>query len=302
MGAIGKRWWRRLLDRLWALVWEPDPVLQGNAPCERCADKPLVVISASVEWNVRQNALEEAAQALAAECAEDAMASLCEGPAIVRALMTAGPELASNPMEHDRVPGYYELATMYRDLWAELNRQRQEAIRLFLERDEARAELKKVRDILHDAEITPASSWAQELAAAKGNAAGLGALLEEAEKRASLAEMRLNVDAARLADEVDVLVQRRIIDSRSPAADALLDFRDRFPRTPRSDRLAKADEEIDRLRRLALESKEWGARLNILLSMLGPRCGETGLFDERAEGALRRILDEREELRRRLAG
>jgi hypothetical protein len=52
--------------------------------------------------------------------------------------------------------------------------------------------------------------------------------------------------ADRLADEVDVLIQRKIIDSRSPAADALLDYREP-PRTERSDRLAKLEAEIARL-------------------------------------------------------
>lgn len=50
----------------------------------------------------------------------------------------------------------------------------------------------------------------------------------------------LTRDAGRLADEVDVLIRTRVIDSRSPAADALLDFREP-PSTPRSDRLAKLD-------------------------------------------------------------
>lgn len=40
-----------------------------------------------------------------------------------------------------------------------------------------------------------------------------------------------------LADEVAVLVRRKVIDSRDPAADALLDFRDP-PSTPRADRMA----------------------------------------------------------------
>jgi len=40
-----------------------------------------------------------------------------------------------------------------------------------------------------------------------------------------------------LADEVAVLVKRGVIDSRSPAADALLDYRNP-PSSPRADRLA----------------------------------------------------------------
>jgi len=67
--------------------------------------------------------------------------------------------------------------------------------------------------------------------------------------------------AERLADEVDVLVRRKTIDTRSPAADALLDYREP-PSTPRSERLATmesalamataraeaAEKEIDQLR------------------------------------------------------
>lgn len=44
------------------------------------------------------------------------------------------------------------------------------------------------------------------------------------------------IGADHLADEVCVLIDRKIIDSRSPAADALLDYRDP-PRSPRSDRI-----------------------------------------------------------------
>lgn len=48
-----------------------------------------------------------------------------------------------------------------------------------------------------------------------------------------------------LADEVDVLIKRRMIDSRSPAADALLDYRDP-PRTPRSEELETLRGHFDR--------------------------------------------------------
>lgn len=49
-----------------------------------------------------------------------------------------------------------------------------------------------------------------------------------------------------LADEVAVLVRRRVIDARSPAGDALLDYRDPPP-TDRSDRLAQVEADRDRL-------------------------------------------------------
>lgn len=51
---------------------------------------------------------------------------------------------------------------------------------------------------------------------------------------------RLRRDGGRLADEVAALVRRRAVDSRSPVADALLDYRDP-PSTPRADRLAAAE-------------------------------------------------------------
>jgi hypothetical protein len=49
--------------------------------------------------------------------------------------------------------------------------------------------------------------------------------------------------ADRLADEVAVLVRRRVIDARSPAADALLDYRNP-PSTPRADRLADLEDRL----------------------------------------------------------
>lgn len=52
-----------------------------------------------------------------------------------------------------------------------------------------------------------------------------------------------------LADEVAVLVRRRVIDFRDPAADALLDFRDP-PSTERADRMAAQAAEIERLQAL----------------------------------------------------
>ncbi|HKP08326.1 MAG TPA: hypothetical protein VJU58_13820 [Microbacterium sp.] len=49
-----------------------------------------------------------------------------------------------------------------------------------------------------------------------------------------------HVAGDRLADEVAVLVRRRVIDARSPAGDALLDYRDP-PTTARADRLAEIE-------------------------------------------------------------
>lgn len=69
---------------------------------------------------------------------------------------------------------------------------------------------------------------------------------DEAKWRAETAQLRIH-DAERLADEVDVLVQRKVIDARSPAADALLDFRGE-PRSERSDRLVQLESEVGWLR------------------------------------------------------
>ncbi len=65
------------------------------------------------------------------------------------------------------------------------------------------------------------------------------ALADEAEQ--AVASKKTAAEA--LADEVDALVRRRVIDSRSPAADALLDYRNP-PMSPRSDRLVAMDEAV----------------------------------------------------------
>jgi hypothetical protein len=57
-----------------------------------------------------------------------------------------------------------------------------------------------------------------------------------------------------LADEVAALVLRRVIDSRSPAADALLDYREP-PSTPRADRIAALESRV-----LAIVGELWSAR------------------------------------------
>mgnify|MGYP001562521351 CR=1 FL=1 len=68
---------------------------------------------------------------------------------------------------------------------------------------------------------------------------------EDRDSRMLRAEQRL-LAADRVADEVAALVVNRIIDSRSAAADALLDYRDP-PRSPRSDRLGEIESERDAL-------------------------------------------------------
>ena len=54
-----------------------------------------------------------------------------------------------------------------------------------------------------------------------------------------------------LADEVAVLIRRKVIDARSPAGDALLDYREP-PSSPRADRLAELEVKLaERDRELA---------------------------------------------------
>lgn len=80
-----------------------------------------------------------------------------------------------------------------------------------------------------------------------------GAAKEECERlQAALDKRPLRtfdqLAADRLADEVAVLVRRKVIDARSPAGDALLDYRDPPP-SPRADRLATLEAEFVALRR-----------------------------------------------------
>lgn len=71
-------------------------------------------------------------------------------------------------------------------------------------------------------------------------------LAREVQRRIHLRTMNDRCAEA-LADEVAVLVRRGVIDSRSPAADALLDLRNP-PSSPRADRLAELEREAERLR------------------------------------------------------
>ena len=59
--------------------------------------------------------------------------------------------------------------------------------------------------------------------------------------------------ADRLADEVAVLVRRGALDSRSPAADALLDYREP-PSSSRADRLAEACRLLEEARAQLLQT------------------------------------------------
>ena len=73
---------------------------------------------------------------------------------------------------------------------------------------------------------------------------------------------RLGAD--RLADEVEALVRRGILDARSPAGDALLDYREP-PISGRGDRLARADARIEALE---AELAEWKLTVKTLRETL----------------------------------
>lgn len=90
---------------------------------------------------------------------------------------------------------------------------------------------------------------AEEIRSLRAELAATLARAEKAERERdaaidALAEKGLSPLARRaadaLADEVAVLVRRKVVDSRSPAADALLDYRDP-PSTERADRIAAAE-------------------------------------------------------------
>lgn len=112
-------------------------------------------------------------------------------------------------------------------------------------------------------------------------------------------------DAERLADEVDVLIARKVIDSRSPAADALLDMRSPNPRTERSSRLARLERErleldqklaaeIGKVTKLSLEVEVLTAAQNNLTAKLTKVIGERELERDKLTGeiaVLQSLLD-----------
>jgi hypothetical protein len=108
-------------------------------------------------------------------------------------------------------------------------REERNAVRRALEAESE--QLNIVRRALSDAaqEINCAGPVADRIRVMK---AEHGKRLEELELRALRAELGVK-RAQGLADEVGLLVERHVIDSRSPAADALLDFRDPNPPNPR---------------------------------------------------------------------
>lgn len=64
-----------------------------------------------------------------------------------------------------------------------------------------------------------------------------------------------HVCVSALADEIDVLVRRHVIDARSPAADALLDVRNP-PMSPRSDRIVALENELEGLKQQRTELRK----------------------------------------------
>jgi len=76
--------------------------------------------------------------------------------------------------------------------------------------------------------------------------------------------------AEKLADEVDVLVRTHKLDSRSPAADALLDYRNP-PQTERSDRIVELGKENQKLKAATEEMANFKADSEQLVNVVGPR-------------------------------
>lgn len=101
-------------------------------------------------------------------------------------------------------------------------------------------------------ERLPDDEWSPALSRLAAQAARVPGLEEERD----LAKLRLERDGGRLADEVAVLVRQRVVDQRSPVADALLDFREP-PASERSDRLVTLERDAATLReRVATLEKE----------------------------------------------
>lgn len=106
--------------------------------------------------------------------------------------------------------------------------------------------------------------------------------------KAHLAELRTKVDdltpyaffrrdADRMADEIDVLVRKHVIDARSPAADALLSYRSGNPSTETSTRIVQLENQNRDLTAQLRKQGEYRAR------------AETGLHGSIVE--LRKIVE-----------
>ena len=129
------------------------------------------------------------------------------------------------------------------------------------ERDQARAERDEAMQQL-DAAVLAASTRADCRAPDSGPPCGgcitclvraeRAAARERDEARAEAA--RLQRDGDRLADEVAALVRLRELDPRSPAGDALLDYREP-PSSPRADRLAATERRAEDAERRAEDAE-----------------------------------------------
>lgn len=84
--------------------------------------------------------------------------------------------------------------------------------------------------------------------------AALRAEIERLSRPRTFAERAANA----LADEVAVLITRRVLDARSPVADALLDYREGMT-SERADRIAKLAAEVERLKAEINDHQLWAA-------------------------------------------
>ncbi len=68
-----------------------------------------------------------------------------------------------------------------------------------------------------------------------------------------------------LADEVSVLIERKVVDTRSPAADALLDYRDP-PTSPRADRIVELEDTVKELQAWSENAQDGIKRFLVVLA------------------------------------
>jgi len=109
----------------------------------------------------------------------------------------------------------------------------------------------KARAEAAEAKVRDLESNARKQAEYRTSAeAGLRGRISELD--AQVAELKPYVffrkEADCMADEIDLLVRRKVIDSRSTAADALLSFRSGKPQSERSDRLLALEAELAKLK------------------------------------------------------